>query len=94
MLSVQDSAAAEEVEQVTQPDTVASDSTTNLLSSGSFSILLNDISLHSVRCTVLSYLVIIPVCVQILLSDLMIIGIIFLYITWRNSIKHCFIAIL
>ncbi|XP_012060103.1 PREDICTED: LOW QUALITY PROTEIN: ral GTPase-activating protein subunit beta [Atta cephalotes] len=33
LLSVQDSAAAEEVEQVTQPDTVASDSTTNLLSS-------------------------------------------------------------
>ncbi|XP_020285892.1 ral GTPase-activating protein subunit beta isoform X2 [Pseudomyrmex gracilis] len=33
LLSVQDSAAAEEVEQVTQPDTVANDSTTNLLSS-------------------------------------------------------------
>ncbi|XP_011866254.1 PREDICTED: ral GTPase-activating protein subunit beta isoform X1 [Vollenhovia emeryi] len=33
LLSVQDSAAAEEVEQVTQPDTVASDSATNLLSS-------------------------------------------------------------
>ncbi|KAL0129771.1 hypothetical protein PUN28_001794 [Cardiocondyla obscurior] len=33
LLSVQDSAAAEEVEQVTQPDTVPSDSTTNLLSS-------------------------------------------------------------
>ncbi|XP_076655090.1 ral GTPase-activating protein subunit beta isoform X1 [Halictus rubicundus] len=33
LLSVQDSAAAEEVEQVTQPDTVAHDSTVNLLSS-------------------------------------------------------------
>ncbi|EZA51427.1 Ral GTPase-activating protein subunit beta [Ooceraea biroi] len=33
LLSVQDSAAAEEVEQVTQPDTVANDSTANLLSS-------------------------------------------------------------
>jgi len=66
LLSVQDSAAAEEVEQVTQPDTVASDSTTNLLSSGLSSILINNISLHSARCTVLSYLVIIPVCVQIL----------------------------
>ncbi|XP_071636603.1 ral GTPase-activating protein subunit beta isoform X2 [Temnothorax longispinosus] len=33
LLSVQDSAAAEEVEQVTQPDAVASDSATNLLSS-------------------------------------------------------------
>ncbi|KAL6447256.1 hypothetical protein ACFW04_001486 [Cataglyphis niger] len=33
LLSVQDSAAAEEVEQVTQPDTVANDSTSNLLSS-------------------------------------------------------------
>ncbi|XP_012219325.1 ral GTPase-activating protein subunit beta isoform X2 [Linepithema humile] len=33
LLSVQDSAAAEEVEQVTQPDAVANDSTTNLLSS-------------------------------------------------------------
>ncbi|KMQ94370.1 hypothetical protein RF55_5482 [Lasius niger] len=39
LLSVQDSAAAEEVEQVTQPDTVANDSTSNLLSSGSFLIL-------------------------------------------------------
>ncbi|XP_076297619.1 ral GTPase-activating protein subunit beta isoform X5 [Lasioglossum baleicum] len=35
LLSVQDSAAAEEVEQVTQPDTVAHDSTVNLLSSDS-----------------------------------------------------------
>ncbi|XP_011343434.1 ral GTPase-activating protein subunit beta isoform X5 [Ooceraea biroi] len=35
LLSVQDSAAAEEVEQVTQPDTVANDSTANLLSSDS-----------------------------------------------------------
>lgn len=34
LLSVQDSAAAEEVEQVTQPDTVVHDSTVNLLSSG------------------------------------------------------------
>lgn len=34
LLSVQDSAAAEEVEQVTQPDTIAHDSTVNLLSSG------------------------------------------------------------
>ncbi|XP_070158722.1 ral GTPase-activating protein subunit beta isoform X2 [Polyergus mexicanus] len=33
LLSVQDSAAAEEVEQVTQPDTVTNDSTSNLLSS-------------------------------------------------------------
>ncbi|XP_032672049.1 ral GTPase-activating protein subunit beta isoform X6 [Odontomachus brunneus] len=33
LLSVQDSAEAEEVEQVTQPDVVANDSTTNLLSS-------------------------------------------------------------
>ncbi|KOC70045.1 Ral GTPase-activating protein subunit beta [Habropoda laboriosa] len=33
LLSVQDSAAAEEVEQVTQPDTIAHDSTVNLLSS-------------------------------------------------------------
>ncbi|KAK9303950.1 hypothetical protein QLX08_004534 [Tetragonisca angustula] len=33
LLSVQDSAAAEEVEQVTQPDTVAHDSAVNLLSS-------------------------------------------------------------
>ncbi|XP_048505289.1 ral GTPase-activating protein subunit beta isoform X3 [Athalia rosae] len=33
MLSVQDSAAAEEVEQVMQPDTITSDTTTNLLSS-------------------------------------------------------------
>ncbi|KAK9303955.1 hypothetical protein QLX08_004534 [Tetragonisca angustula] len=35
LLSVQDSAAAEEVEQVTQPDTVAHDSAVNLLSSDS-----------------------------------------------------------
>nr|XP_033327180.1 ral GTPase-activating protein subunit beta isoform X6 [Megalopta genalis] len=35
LLSVQDSAAAEEVEQVTQPDTIAHDSTVNLLSSDS-----------------------------------------------------------
>jgi len=41
LLSVQDSAAAEEVEQVTQPDTVANDSTTNLLSSG-LSLILNN----------------------------------------------------
>lgn len=34
LLSVQDSAAVEEVEQVTQPDTIAHDSTLNLLSSG------------------------------------------------------------
>jgi len=35
LLSVQDSASAEEVEQVTQPDTVpGSDTTSNLLSSG------------------------------------------------------------
>lgn len=34
LLSVQDSAVAEEVEQVTQPEAVANDSTTNLLSSG------------------------------------------------------------
>ncbi|XP_024939049.1 ral GTPase-activating protein subunit beta isoform X11 [Cephus cinctus] len=33
LLSVQDSAAAEEVDQVTQPDAVVSDTTTNLLSS-------------------------------------------------------------
>lgn len=53
-MSVQDSAAAEEVEQVTQPDTVASDSATNLLSSGSF-LILNNISLDSAKCTILSY---------------------------------------
>lgn len=35
LLSVQDSAAAEEVEQVTQPDTIAHDPTVNLLSSDS-----------------------------------------------------------
>ncbi|XP_014486489.1 PREDICTED: ral GTPase-activating protein subunit beta isoform X4 [Dinoponera quadriceps] len=35
LLSVQDSAEAEEVEQVTQPDVVANDSSTNLLSSDS-----------------------------------------------------------
>ncbi|XP_017765932.1 PREDICTED: ral GTPase-activating protein subunit beta isoform X1 [Eufriesea mexicana] len=35
LLSVQDSAAVEEVEQVTQPDTIAHDSTLNLLSSDS-----------------------------------------------------------
>lgn len=34
LLSVQDSAAAEEVEQVTQPDIIPNDNTTNLLSSG------------------------------------------------------------
>ena len=34
LLSVQDSAAAEEVEQVTQPDALAHDSAVNLLSSG------------------------------------------------------------
>lgn len=44
---MQDSAAAEEVEQVTQPDTVANDSTTNLLSSGSF-LMLKSVSLYSV----------------------------------------------
>lgn len=36
LLSVQDSAAAEEVEQVTQPDAVPNDTTVNLLSSGLF----------------------------------------------------------
>lgn len=37
LLSVQDSAAAEEAEQVTQPDsTISNETTTNLLSSGKF----------------------------------------------------------
>ncbi|KYM99990.1 Ral GTPase-activating protein subunit beta [Cyphomyrmex costatus] len=49
LLSVQDSAAAEEVEQVTQPDTVTSDSTTNLLSSVVFCCAFR-------HCTVLSSL--------------------------------------
>lgn len=40
LLSVQDSAAAEEVEQVTQPDTVVHDSTANLLSSGLSSFVI------------------------------------------------------
>lgn len=78
-MSVQDSAATEEVEQVTQPDTVASDSATNLLSSGSF-LILNDTSLYSAKCTVLSYLVVTPICPNFI-SDFMVLGTTFLYIT-------------
>jgi len=61
LLSVQDSAAAEEVEQVTQPDVVANDSTTNLLSSG-LSFILNNTSLYLTKCTVMSYLLLTPIC--------------------------------
>lgn len=49
MLSVQDSAAAEEVEQVTQPDTITSETTTNLLSSGNETRILNTLSLYATR---------------------------------------------
>ncbi|XP_046418146.1 ral GTPase-activating protein subunit beta isoform X4 [Neodiprion fabricii] len=51
MLSVQDSAAAEEVEQVTQPDTITSDTTTNLLSSGCVPLRIH-------HCTIITCLIV------------------------------------
>ncbi|XP_032672047.1 ral GTPase-activating protein subunit beta isoform X4 [Odontomachus brunneus] len=55
LLSVQDSAEAEEVEQVTQPDVVANDSTTNLLSSDSAHALFVRATYFVCHCLISSW---------------------------------------